>query len=177
MSELLAGASCIEPQIQSICKQANWPPEACLFSHIHIPMHPTAPAPDSRAYTLHSSLRAQTSQRAHGAHHKVRKDAGSGLSAGLVPVCGEGGDIGGFGGALEGGVEAGRRLVAGLHGGARRPRDGQLVGGPCAGYRAGGVGEGGHRGCVDGGVRGTRGDEVGGRCRTLTAMLVESTGA
>lgn len=123
-------------------------------------MHPTAPAPDSRVFTLHSSLRAQTSQRAHSAHHEVLEHAGPGLVVGLIPICGEGGDLGGFGVALEGGVEAGRRLAAGLHGGARRPRDGQLVGGPCAGYRAGGVGEGGHRGCVEGGGRG-RGVVVG----------------
>ena len=118
-------------------------------------MPPTAPAPGSGGeFTLHSRLGAQAGQRAHGADHEVLEDAGPRLVAGLIPVRGEGGDLGGFGVALEGGVERGGRLVAGLQGGARRPREGQLVRGPCAGYRAGGVGEGGHRGCGEGGARG-----------------------
>lgn len=53
--------------------------------------------------------------------------------------------------------------VAGLHRGARRPRDGQLMGRPCAGYRTRGGGEGGHRGCrgeEDAGAKGARRRDV-----------------
>ena len=74
-------------------------------------------------------LRAKSGQRTHGADHEVLEDLGA-LLAVLVPVGGEGGDLGAVGAALEGAVERRRRGVTGLHGGAAGPGDGHLVGCP-----------------------------------------------
>jgi hypothetical protein len=79
--------------------------------------------------TLHGGLRAQTRQRTHGADHEVRQQLGAVLiSSGLLVVA-ERGDLGAAL-ALEGALEGGRRGVAGLHGDAARPRNGQRVLGP-----------------------------------------------
>jgi hypothetical protein len=114
-SGLLAG--CFLPSNHRANPSANRPiglqsPHSSLISHSNA-------SHSSRTwfrgqFTLHSRLGAQTGQRAHGAHHEVLEDAGPRLVAGLIPVRGEGGDLCGFGVALEGGVERGGRLVAGL---------------------------------------------------------------
>lgn len=79
--------------------------------------------------TLDGRLRAESGQRTHGANHEVLEDLGA-LLAVLVPVSGEGRDLGAVGAALEGAVERRRRGVTGLHGGAAGPGDGHLVGCP-----------------------------------------------
>lgn len=79
--------------------------------------------------TLDGGLRAEGGQSAHGADHEVLEDLGA-LLAVLVPVGGEGGDLGAVGAALEGAVERRGRGVTGLHGGAAGPGDGHLVGCP-----------------------------------------------
>ena len=85
--------------------------------------------------TLHGSLRAQTRQRSHRSDHEVLDQLGALLAAPrAVPVGAEGGNLGGGALALEGAVEAGRRVylgdATGLHGATARPRDGQRVLGP-----------------------------------------------
>ena len=84
--------------------------------------------------TLHGSLRAHAHKRTHGADHEVLNELGGVFAAlGLSLVGAERRDLSGAALALEGAVEAGRRLhlgtgdAAGLHGGAAGTGDGQRV--------------------------------------------------